>query len=941
MAARKGGQRMILTGWINRHRGLFLYLSAYLARAVFIGGILFLAWLASQMIPQTEFNLRQNIALHGPQKEVIDVTFNHNSEWLAGASKDGRIYLWDFLNFDDKNSRDERNPIYLPLETGFAQQVLFTPDGKYLISGGTDLEIRIWQLSGLLQGQDALTQFDRHQQSIESANPFLDFYSLKKHTGAITHLRLSADGRWLASGDQFGKVYVWDLALLPDESRMIEQAITIDIHRSSITDIEFSLSNRYFAVSDLGGTISLYDLTLASDAYQFINSRYLLQERESRAYDLAFDLSYQSDTPSVERHLFAAGPDGTIFAYDLNTKRPIRFPDVHETAPIFLSITRDMGSPAAYWLASIDAEGVLVLWDLEDGFMFQAGGARGRFYQMKGMRRAPTGLITSINYNHASTETPRHLLITTSIDHTAQVINLNVARNAWRIIQLRAFTGRVNDAAIDNDHHYIATANRDRTVRIWNAQKASTYNGAIASFSFFRFMVPIALGCLFVIHTSSTFLMDMYHILIRPNAVAFIFMAVFGLDTTSVLRFLISLFVPLYPTEVIENGRLLKNPEVFSSVDVIGGPARVVVHPGNVVAFQTNRMQTNVVTNTTYYLRPFERIRNIISLEDHYCEKDSLETYTRDGIQITLKNVRFRYRVKFNTYPKDMDRVKEILLQSVDDEKERQALEAIMEDVNRDNLHEYRSRLTAEAFRLLRTFLQEKESTTQRVLERGFNPYDNVDRDSLQTAARKLDYPIAVEKFIQRKVRHFINIRPLDFFTAPQRIAQPPVKPQPNNPNGWVREQFRRQVLKEAAPILKEFGVELLWIDVGNIEINRESIKQTRKKLWEWRLRRHYDVLRKEGESRVVAYREIGRIKGEADVANAIIESLNTWQEHLEEEAKGAPDEVRAKIEKRQQMMITSRIAEILRHYLRDGRSDGTNPPPWMEDPNDPSKPKN
>lgn len=930
---------MRLTGWINRHRGFFLYLSAYLTRALFIGGILFLAWLASQMIPQTEFTFRDNTVLHGPQKEVVDITFNPNGEWLAGASKDGRIYLWDFLNFDEKNSRDDRTPIFLPLETGYAQQILFTPEGNYLISAGTDREIRIWQIGGLAKGQDALTQFDRHQQSIESANPFLDFYSLKIHTGAITHLRLSADGRWLASGDQFGKVYLWDLALLPDENRMLEQAFAIDIHKSSITDIEFSPSNRYFAISDLGGTISLYDLTLAGDAYQFINSRYLLQEQESRAYDLAFDLSYQGETPSVERHLYAAGPEGTVLAYDLNTKRPIRFPKVHDTAPTFLAITRDTEVPSNYWLVSIDAKGLLVLWDLGDNAMFHASGARGRFYQLQGMKRAPTSLITSLDKTKDPTQTSRHLLVTTSLDNTAQVINLNDARDTWEVVHLRAFSGRINDSAIDNEHTYIATTSRDRKVRIWDVERVSNYRVALPLMSIIRFFIPIALGCLFVIHTTSTFLMDMYRILNRSNAIAFIFTAVFGLDTSSFVRFLFSLFVPLYPTEVIENGRLLQNPEVFSSIDVIGGPGRVVVHPGNVVAFQTNRMQTNVVTNTTYYLRPFERIRNIISLEDHYCEKDSLETYTRDGIQVMLKNVRFRYRVKFNTYPKDMDKIKEILLQSVEDDTARQGLEAIMEDVSRENLNEYRSRLTSEAYRLLRTYLQEKESAEQRVLERGFNPYDNVDMEALQTAARKLDYPIAVEKFILRKVRHFINIRPLDFFTAPQRIAQPPAKPQPNNPNGWVRDQFRQQVLKESAPILKEFGVELLWIDVGTIEISRESIKQTRKKLWEWRLRRHYDRLRKEGESRVAAYQEIGRIKGESDVANAIIESLNTWQALLEEEAKGTPEEVRGRIEKRQQMMITSRMAEILRHYLRYGRSDGTFPPPWMN-PTDSSKPK-
>jgi WD40 repeat protein len=67
-------------------------------------------------------------------------------------------------------------------------RVAFSPDGKFLASGGADKRIRLWD-------PDTGKQLR----------------ALEGHTHDVNCVALSGDGKWLASGSQNGELFLWEV----------------------------------------------------------------------------------------------------------------------------------------------------------------------------------------------------------------------------------------------------------------------------------------------------------------------------------------------------------------------------------------------------------------------------------------------------------------------------------------------------------------------------------------------------------------------------------------------------------------------------------------------------------------------------------------------------------------------------------------------------------
>ena len=75
-------------------------------------------------------------SLLGHSSSVNALSFNRDGDFLASASSDSTVRLWNMTNTNDQS-------ILLPGHQ-WIWTVAFTPDGKRLISGGEDRNVRNW-----------------------------------------------------------------------------------------------------------------------------------------------------------------------------------------------------------------------------------------------------------------------------------------------------------------------------------------------------------------------------------------------------------------------------------------------------------------------------------------------------------------------------------------------------------------------------------------------------------------------------------------------------------------------------------------------------------------------------------------------------------------------------------------------------------------------------
>ena len=114
---------------------------------------------------------RSQQVLQGHEGVVITVAFSPDGRYIVSGSSDMTIRLWDAQTGDQVGS---------PLQghTSFVNSVAFSPDGRYIVSGSDDRSIRVW---------DAQT-------GGQVGNP------LQGHTDSVWSVAFSPDGSHILSG---------------------------------------------------------------------------------------------------------------------------------------------------------------------------------------------------------------------------------------------------------------------------------------------------------------------------------------------------------------------------------------------------------------------------------------------------------------------------------------------------------------------------------------------------------------------------------------------------------------------------------------------------------------------------------------------------------------------------------------------------------------------
>ncbi len=266
-----------------------------------------------------------------------------------------------------------------------------------------------------------------------------------------------------------------------------------------------------------------------------------------------------------------------------------------------------------------------------------------------------------------------------------------------------------------------------------------------------------------------------------------------------------SLFGFGYPTLTIRNGVKDLKPDEKNTMDKIGGPGYLTIKMGNVVLMERGIGPTRVLGAGKYFIRRFEAIRYILDLREIYRSRSEMVATTKDGIDVTLRNVEATFRL--------------------DTGKQQQRTEV------------------------------EPYPFSVRAVRTAF--YDRaVGKDGVLG-----DWADATMGAISGRVGGWVARQRLDKLTAPAD----------EDPRAALRAEFAQRDARNQ--LRNNLGAELVWVNFGHLD-TPNTVDNQRFETWQSYWRTQIAITNAQGESLGLAYQDIARAEGQAEILTMISRAL-------------------------------------------------------------------
>jgi hypothetical protein len=281
--------------------------------------------------------------LPGKAGAILSAAITPDGKTLATGIESGRISLWDVDN--QKVRFNLRPPMadQQPAHRGVVWAVDFSADGTQLISASDDGMVKVWEVAGGKQVK-----------------------SLPIGT-SVRSAAVSPTGGWVALGDRFGTVRVFDLS---------EDKLVLEYQQeTTVNGVAFARDGLTLASAGTDGSVILWDIPGNRQRFRLAGGH------SGPVYGLAF-------SPDGER-LATAGWDRTVIVWDTRTGNALRTIPAHDEGVWAITF-----APCGKVLATAGQDGKIKVFDAENGKeLAQFGGHRGTVHVVR-FNEDGTQLIT-------------------------------------------------------------------------------------------------------------------------------------------------------------------------------------------------------------------------------------------------------------------------------------------------------------------------------------------------------------------------------------------------------------------------------------------------------------------------------------------------------------------------------------------------------------------